>query len=451
MSNVGQDNIRKMSVEIHDRERGYDGFFKIDRLTTTHELHAGGTSRRTWEVFERGVAVAVVLYKSDSKEIVLVRQFRAPTLEYSETQGTLVPKNDGQLDEIIAGMQQNDETYAQCAIRETREETGYVVKPDGLELICQFYASPGGSSERIFLYYAVVTDADLAPGFDGTRAGAAEEGEDILVRHIPVSTFFADMVSPDKVMDSKVLIAAMLLRERMGRETLQAKQHPADGQRVAYSVNEMRSRRIVLRPGDFKRIDDVDAWVNSENTDMQMDRFVGRSVSAQIRYWGAARDDKGRVIDDTISTALANKMRGRRFSRIGTVHSTTSGDLYASHNVKRLFHVAAVKGVIGRGTPADARQIEMITMSALAAVEKRNRELMTTKCRSVLLPIFGTGDGGLSTEVAFPSIVNGIISFFRENKTATVLEVHVSAYSRHDVEIAMHHLGQRDEVIQPRI
>ena len=96
--------LRTMKVQIHKITREYNGFFKIDKLDTEYERYEGGMHRFNWLVFERGDAAAVVLYKKDSQEIVLVRQFRAPTLRYSRSGDEFTLLNDGQLDETVAGM-----------------------------------------------------------------------------------------------------------------------------------------------------------------------------------------------------------------------------------------------------------------------------------------------------------------------------------------------------------
>jgi ADP-ribose pyrophosphatase len=62
--------------------------------------------------------------------------------------------------------------------RELEEELGFV--NPRLEPIATFFVSPGGSSERIWLYYAEVSDADRVS--DG--GGLAQEHEEIRVVHL---------------------------------------------------------------------------------------------------------------------------------------------------------------------------------------------------------------------------------------------------------------------------
>ena len=58
----------------------------------------------------------------------------------------------------MAGVVESGQTPEESVILEIREETGYRVC--GLELVTSFYLTPGGSSERIYLFYAEIEEAD---------------------------------------------------------------------------------------------------------------------------------------------------------------------------------------------------------------------------------------------------------------------------------------------------
>ena len=390
-----------------------------------------------WLVFDRGDAVAVILYKKDSKEIILTRQFRAPTLRYRKVEDQFVPSNDGQLDETIAGMQRGNENVEDCAIREVWEETGYIIDHNRLEKIALFYPSPGGTSERIYLFYAEITDADRDPKRSQEVAGVEKDAESILVKHIPLSRFLSTVSRTKEPIDSKVLIASLLLQAR------KTAPEAAVAERRCHELKHKPGHFIVLRTGDISHIEDVDAWVNSENTDMEMDRFVASTVSAKIRYLGAAKNAQGRVIEDTIADALKRAINGR-VANIGSVYSTEPGDL-KKKNVKRIFHVAAVYGIMNEGFYAEPRFISIATRNVLSAVEERNKEFFTSRCKSVLLPMMGTGDHGLTTEQAFPKILESTLSFFTETSAPKLTSVHICAFKVHDADIARTHLdGHRD-------
>jgi ADP-ribose pyrophosphatase len=90
------------------------------------------------------------------------------------------------------------------------EETGYRARV--LRHISTFYTSPGGTSERIFLYYGEVTDADkVAEG-----GGATSEDEDIRVLEMPLDEAW-DAVADGRLHDAKTLIALMASRDSFKR------------------------------------------------------------------------------------------------------------------------------------------------------------------------------------------------------------------------------------------
>lgn len=254
------------------------------------------------------------------------------------------------------------------------------------------------------------------------------------------------MVQPDQDTDSKVLIASLLLREILS-DVSDKERTTAAERTVRYRLKAKPNLQIVLRAGDIMNVRDVDAWINPENTDMEMDRYVGRTVSAKIRYHGAAKDDQERVIEDTIGDALRSAMGSRRYSRPGTVHETTPGELRRSHKVKRLFHVAAMEGQGGRGVLANSENIEDAVRKSLTQVEKRNRGLvmMGAKCVSALSPIIGVDAGELAVEVAFPQHLKGVLAFFREHPNPVLREAHICAISRHDAIFAEKELDQHPD------
>jgi nudix-type nucleoside diphosphatase (YffH/AdpP family) len=189
-------------VELRERARKFDdNFCKVDELVVSHQKLDGSMSpnqRRL--VFERGDSAAVLLLNTDTKCLVLVKQFRAPTLGKGLEGGWVI--------ETVAGVIEPHETPEATAVRETFEETGY--KISRLTLIAKFFSSPGGASERIYLYYADVKDADKV----GRGGGKQEEEEDIQVLQIPLDELL-EMARRNSVEDPKLLIGAMWLGEEL--------------------------------------------------------------------------------------------------------------------------------------------------------------------------------------------------------------------------------------------
>ncbi|MDP6776229.1 MAG: NUDIX hydrolase [Candidatus Latescibacteria bacterium] len=181
--------------------------FRVDEAVLSHERFDGTMSPDLTRVnFERGDGVGVLLYASDSNEVVLVEQFRYPVYA-SLPEGAPGPR--GWLVEIVAGIK--DAEGHVVAQRELLEETGYELS-DPLERLTTVYASPGGSSERIELYLARVKQA---LGIRD-RAGLPSESEDIRPVVIPLPVAL-EMAQDGRIQDAKTLIALLMLRDRLKR------------------------------------------------------------------------------------------------------------------------------------------------------------------------------------------------------------------------------------------
>ena len=141
---------------------------------------------------------------------------------------------------------------------------------------------------------------------------------------------------------------------------------------------------LALVTGDREDLSVADIWVSSENTDMQMDAYYGKSTSATIRYLGAEKDPIGRVVSDTIGDELGKRTGGDPVDP-ATVVVTGSGAL-ADNGVRQIYHVAAVRGEPRSGYRPVA-QLDRCVKNAL-------RQARGSTHTSILFPIFGTGPGG---------------------------------------------------------
>ncbi len=153
-----------MKYRMIDKKPLYHGFFQIDAYTVEHETVAGGWQRITREHLERGDAVAVLLYDPQYDEVLLLEQFRI---------GPAVRGENPWLTEIVAGIVDAGESLEMTAMRECEEEAGY--RPQRLLPLGHYYATPGGSSERLFLFLGEV-DKNRPSGPGG---GQVDEQEDI--------------------------------------------------------------------------------------------------------------------------------------------------------------------------------------------------------------------------------------------------------------------------------
>ena len=164
-------------VETCSEQRVWSGRFPLDVVRFRHRRFDGEWSGvKTWEVWRRGRAAAVLPYDPVADVVVLIEQFRLPALAAGL---------DPVLVELPAGLCDDGETPETTARRETVEEMGLQVGT--LLRIGGFLLTPGGSDELCELYVGRVqappADADGIAG----HAGMASEHEDIRVRVWPAA------------------------------------------------------------------------------------------------------------------------------------------------------------------------------------------------------------------------------------------------------------------------
>jgi ADP-ribose pyrophosphatase len=174
-------------VEVLRETRVFDDFLKVDEAI----LRVDNREQRRLAL-ERGDAAAALVHRADDGKLLFTRQFRYPTLA----------KGPGWILEVAAGIVEDGETPAGSIRRELEEELGYGA--DHLEPIASFYASPGGSTERIHLFYAEVSEA----GRVGPGGGREDEAEAIEVVALDVEELAA-MLERQELHDAKTVIAAM--------------------------------------------------------------------------------------------------------------------------------------------------------------------------------------------------------------------------------------------------
>jgi ADP-ribose pyrophosphatase len=193
---------RTMRVELIKCQREYNGFFKLDSVVLRHEKFDGTMSKDLQRlVFERGDSAAVLLYDSQSDEVVLVEQFRYPA--YVREGG------DGRLLEVVAGVVDRDRTPEAVARAELVEEAGYAV--DQLEHLATFYASPGACTERIHLYLGYLKRSSCV----GQGGGLVEHGEDIRVHRMALHEA-CSLIEQGLIRDAKTIMALQYLLLRRG-------------------------------------------------------------------------------------------------------------------------------------------------------------------------------------------------------------------------------------------
>ena len=196
-----------MKWSIIKKRIRHKGFFKLTEVELQHDLFAGGKSPvLVREIIDRGHAVAVLPYDPVRDEVVLVEQFRVGAGEDSDGPWLI---------EVIAGYQEPGESAEEVVHREALEEAGCLLRD--VEPMHKCYSSPGGSNERVSLFFARTDSSEV-----GGIHGLDEEGEDIKV-HVVSSQQAFDWLDSGRI-DSAMPIISMqwfrINRERLRQRWL---------------------------------------------------------------------------------------------------------------------------------------------------------------------------------------------------------------------------------------
>jgi ADP-ribose pyrophosphatase len=199
-----EDAALKRQIEILSTSEVFrKAIFRIEEARLRVQRFDGTMSDEMTRLnLERGDSVAAILHDPQADTVLITEQFRYPT--YAKTGGWIM--------EIPAGSVDPGETPEDTVRREMVEETGY--RLNRLVHLSTFYLSPGGTSERIFLYYVSITPTDQI----GAGGGLAHEGEDIRIWKLKVSDALAKMEAGE-INDAKTIIGLQWLQLNRGRVT----------------------------------------------------------------------------------------------------------------------------------------------------------------------------------------------------------------------------------------
>tara|TARA_R110001592_G_scaffold89970_3_gene264634 strand:+ start:1021 stop:1659 length:639 start_codon:yes stop_codon:yes gene_type:complete len=180
---------------LSKREPCYDGFFKLDRYHFKHKRFNGTWSREIErEIFIRSNATCVLPYDPVEGTVVLLEQFRAPVIGQNQSPWLI---------ELVAGMNEEGETPENVATREAKEEADLELLE--LEPIMEYLVSPGGSTEKVYLYCAKVDSIGV-----GGIHGLEDENEDIKVHVVKLASAI-DMLNSGLINNAAAIISLQWL------------------------------------------------------------------------------------------------------------------------------------------------------------------------------------------------------------------------------------------------
>lgn len=163
----------------------------LTRITFDYTFKNNSTKRLTHEVYGRADGVALLLYNSQTKSILLTKQFRAPVWVAGE--------NNGFLTEVCGGAMDPNETAEETALREAYEEMGCT--PSSIKKVGTTFLSPGLLHEKIHLFIGEYHQDSLSRKI----GGVFEEGEEIEILEISYEQALG-MLHSDEVLDARTVI-----------------------------------------------------------------------------------------------------------------------------------------------------------------------------------------------------------------------------------------------------
>lgn len=173
-----------MPVTLGSREIYKGRIFDL-RVDTINE---GEITYEREIIVHRGSAVIVPIF--DDNTVALVRQYRHASGRY--------------LLEVPAGSLEPDEEPRSGAIRELEEEVGVTAR--SIDLISEFYVSPGFLTEKMFVY--------LASGLSSTSQ-RLDSDEIVEIERVPLSEA-VKMAKDGRIEDAKSIIGLLLAAEKLG-------------------------------------------------------------------------------------------------------------------------------------------------------------------------------------------------------------------------------------------
>ncbi len=167
-----------------------DDWGLLKKTTFDYLRRDGSWQRQTRETYDRGNGATILLYDRAKRTVLLIRQFRLPTLGNGLDDGLLVETPAGLLDAAAP----------EARIKaEVEEETGY--RLDNVQHLFDAFMSPGSVTELLHFFAGEYqADQRIAEG-----GGLHEEGEDIELLELPFDEALA-MARDGRLLDGKTIM-----------------------------------------------------------------------------------------------------------------------------------------------------------------------------------------------------------------------------------------------------
>ncbi len=188
--------MQNNKVKIQKTEILSDNWYTLKKVTYDYLKKDGSWQTQSREAYDRGNGATILLYNTDSKTVILTRQFRLPSFINGNDSGLLIESCAGLLDK---------DNPEDCIRRETEEETGYKIST--IKKIFEAYMSPGSVTEILHFFIAEYS-SNMKVNEGG---GVVHEQEDIEVLEIKFDKAF-HMIETGEIRDGKTIMLLQHLR-----------------------------------------------------------------------------------------------------------------------------------------------------------------------------------------------------------------------------------------------
>lgn len=188
--------MQETNVSIEKTEILSDNWYTLKKVTFTIKKQNGQTETQSREAYDRGNGAVILLYNTNTKKVILTRQFRLPTYINGNPDGMMIEACAGLLD---------DNNPEDCIRKETEEETGYKISK--VEKIFEAYMSPGSVTEILYFFIAEYSD-EMKINEGG---GLEEEGENNEVLELNFNETLS-MIDNGEIKDAKTIMLLQHLR-----------------------------------------------------------------------------------------------------------------------------------------------------------------------------------------------------------------------------------------------
>jgi nudix-type nucleoside diphosphatase (YffH/AdpP family) len=176
-------------IRVLEKKILSDNWYTLYKYTYETVDKKGRKKEEQREAYDRGNGAVILLYNSETRTVILTRQFRLPTFVNGNADGMMI--------EACAGLLDKDNPE-DCIRKETEEETGYRIKD--VKKIYEAYMSPGSVTEILYFFIGEYSKAQKV-----NEGGGVEGEENIEVLELPFDSAW-QMMEKAEIKDAKTIM-----------------------------------------------------------------------------------------------------------------------------------------------------------------------------------------------------------------------------------------------------